>query len=225
VTRRVSATALAILVAVPSLAAGQVSVQGGVLVGRAEHRVVDADTLVAASGTLFGGALAVTIGERFQIHGEAVGGRLTTAAAPSLEDHDVAEAQILGGMKVRPWLILETGLSFRSFSNSLARQHWTTWRIGAETRVPLGFESVAAVLRGYWMPLVDVSGVSKPDVALAVGVGLDWRGRRIGISALYTFERYDFAPSNGAQRLEELSTVRVRVGMWWPPTGRAKRSA
>ncbi len=209
-------SALAILIAVPTLAAGQVSVQGGVLIGGAEHRVVDADTLVRSSGTLFGGALAVTIGDRFQIHGEALGGRLTSAAAPSLEDHDVAEAQILGGMKVRPWLILESGLSFRSYSNSLARQHWTTWRIGAEARVPLGFESVAALLRGYWMPLVDVSGLSKPDVALAVGVGLDWRGRRIGISALYTFERYDFAPSNGAQRLEELSTVRVRVGMWWP---------
>ncbi len=218
-------SALAILIAVPSLAAGQVSVQGGVLVGRAEHRVVDADTLVALSGTLFGGTLGVTIGERFQIHGEALGGPLTSAAAPSLEDHDVAEAQILGGMKVRPWLTLESGLSFRSFSNSLARQHWTTWRIGAETRVPLGFESVTAVLRGFWMPLVAVSGLSKPDVALALGVGLDWRGRRMGISAQYTFERYDFEPRNGAQRLEELSTIRVRVGMWWPRSSRAKRSA
>ena len=220
--RRMSASALALLVAVPSLATGQISVQGGVLVGRAEHRVVDADTLVALSGTLFGGTLAVAIGERFQIHGEALGGPLTSGAAPSLEDHDVAEAQIVGGMKVRPWLILESGLGFRSFSNSLARQHWTTWRIGAETRVPLGFESVVAVLRGYWMPLVDVSGLSNPDVALAVGVGLEWRGRRMGVSALYTFERYDFVPSNGAQRLEELSTIRVRVGMWWPHSSRAK---
>ena len=218
-------SALAILVAVPALVAGQVSVQGGVLVGRAEHRIVDAGTLVAASGTLFGGALAVTMGERFEIHGEALGGPLTSAATPSLEDHDVAEAQISGGMKVRPWLMLESGLSFRSFSNALARQHWTTWRIGAETRVPVGFESVTAVVRGYWMPLVDVSGLPNPDVALALGVGLDWRGRRLGISAQYTFERYDFAPSNGAQRLEELSTLRVRVGVWWPPTGRAKRSA
>ena len=222
---RVSGPALAILVAVPALAAGQVSVQGGLLVGRAEHRVVDAGTLVAASGTLFGGALAVTMGERFEIHGEALGGPLTSAATPSLEDHDVAEAQISGGMKVRPWLILESGLSFRSFSNSLARQHWTTWRIGAETRVPLGFENVTAVLRGYWIPLVSVSGLSSPDVGLAAGVGVDWRGRRLDISALYTLERYDFAPSNGAQRLEELSTLRVRVGVWWPPTGRAKRSA
>ncbi len=217
-------SALAILIAVPTLAAGQISVQGGVLIGGAEHRVVDADTLVRSSGTLFGGALAVTIGDRFQIHGEALGGRLTSAAAPSLEDHDVAEAQILGGMKVRPWLILESGLSFRSYSNSLARQHWTTWRIGAEARVPLGFESVAAVLRGYWMPVVGVSGLSRPDVALAVGVGLDWRGHRMSIGALYSLERYDFAPSNGAQRLEELSTFRVRIGMWWPPTGRAKGS-
>ena len=222
--RRMSAFALAILVAVPSLATGQISVQGGVLVGRGEHRIVDADTLVASSGTLFGGAVAVMFGERFQIHAEALGGHLTSAATPSLEDHDIAEAQILGEMKVRPWLNVESGLSFRSFSNSLARQHWTAWRIGAETRVPLGFESVAAVVRGYWMPLVAVSGLSKPDVALALGVGLDWRGRRMGISALYTFERYDFAPNNAAQRLEELSTIRVRVGMWWPPTATAKRS-
>jgi len=221
---RVSGPALAILVAVPALAAGQVSVQGGVLVGRAEHRVVDGGELVASSGTLFGGALAVTIGERFQIQGEALGGGLTTAAAPSLEDHDLAEAQLVGGMHLRPWLTLQSGLSARNYSNALGRQHWTTWRIGAEARVPLGFESVAAVLRGYWMPVVGVSGLSRPDVALAVGVGLDWRGRRMSIGALYSLERYDFAPSNGAQRLEELSTFRVRIGMWWPPTGRAKGS-
>jgi len=224
VRRRPFASALAILVTAPSLSAAQVSMQGGVLVGRAEHRTVDADMLVASSGTLFGGTLAVTIGDRFQIHGEALGGRLTTAGAPSLDDHDVAEAQLLGGMQVRPWLTLESGLTLRNFSNSLARQHWTTWRIGADARVPLGLESVAAHLRGYWMPLVGVNDLAKPDVAFAAEIGLEWRGRRIGVSTRYTFERYDFPPSNGAQRLEELSTLRVQVGMWWARTRSPKTS-
>src|SRR6266704_3155770 len=94
-----------------------------------------------------------------------------------------------------------------NYSSPIARQHWSAWRVGAEARVPLGFETVTAVLRGYWMPLVSVAVLARPNVALATDVGVDWRGRRLGIGALYSFERYDFPATNAAQRLEELSTI------------------
>ncbi len=213
-TRRRCAPVLTLLMAIPAVAASQVSVQAGVLVGRGEHRVVDDSVLVASSGTLVGGAVTLTLRERYQVRGEALSGRLTTAAG-GLEDHDIAEARLLGGMKVRPWLVLETGFSVRNYSSPLGRQHWSAWRVGAEARVPLGFETVTAVLRGYWMPLVSVAGLARPNVALATDVGVDWRGRRLGIGALYTFERYDFPATNAAQRLEELSTIRVRAELWW----------
>jgi len=207
--------AAALLAAFPSPSPGQIAVRGGVQIARAEHRVVDAGMLVASSGTLFGGTLVLTIGRRYEIQGEALGGRLT-AGSTSLEDHDLAEAHLLGGMKLRPWLTLQSGLSVRNYSNALARQHWTLWRIGAETRVPLGFEGVRAVIRGYWVPMVHVSGLPRPDVALAAGAGMDWQGRRINISALYSFDRYDFPPAQGSRRLEALSGLRIRVAIRWP---------
>ncbi len=205
-----------LLAAVPTFGAAQISVRAGAVFGRGEHRVHDDGVLVASSGTLAGGALALSLRGRFQIRGEAVSGQLSATGA-SLEDHDLAEAQILAGMKVQPWLVVESGLSVRNFSNSLATQHWSAWQVGAEARVPLGFETVEAVLRGYWLPIVSVSGLPHPDVALATGVGVDWRGRRLGVSALYSFERYDFPATTTTQRLEELSTFRVRLELWWPP--------
>ena len=73
--------AVAFLAAIPSPSTGQIAVRGGVQIARAQHRVVDAGMLVASSGTLFGGTLVLTIGRRYEIQGEALGGRLTAGSA------------------------------------------------------------------------------------------------------------------------------------------------
>ena len=208
--------ALAMLGGTATVAAGQRSVQGSVQIGRADHRIVASDALVAASGTLFGAAVDLTIDQRFDVHGEVSGGHLATGPAASLDDHDIAEAQLRAGMRLRPWLTVQTALDMRSYANSLARQHWTTWRVGAEARVPLGFETVGAVVRGYWIPVASVSGLPQPDLALAAAVGVEWRGQRLGVSALYSFERYDFPPQSGTRRLEELATFRVGASLHRP---------
>jgi hypothetical protein len=205
---------LAVIVA-PDLA-GQVAVQGSVLIGRAEHRVLDGGTIVAASGTLFGGAFSISVRDRIEVRGEALGGRLSTGAAPETDDHDLAQLQLFAGLKVRPWLLLEGGPVLRNFTNSLARQHWTAFQVGAEARVPLAFESVHGVFRGYWMPVVSVRGLPRPDIALAAGAGLEWRGPRIGVSMAYLLERYDFAAAAGSNRPEELSIVQIQVSLRWP---------
>jgi hypothetical protein len=216
VSARAIPAALVLLLAGAPAAAGQRSVRGGIQIGLGDHRVVDNGTLVASSGTLFGAAVDVTLGPRYELHGEASGGHLTAGPAASLDDHDLADAQLLAGMRVRPWLSLQTALGFRGYSNALARQHWTTWRIGAEARVPLGFETVGALLRGYWIPVVSVSGFPKPDAALAAAVGLEWRGRRLGVGAWYSFERYDFPLQSGTRRLEEVATLRVGASLHRP---------
>jgi hypothetical protein len=215
--RRAPAAFVAALLLAPAVASGQVSIQGGVQLGRAEHRVTASNLLIPSSGTLFGGTVAASFGRRFIVQGEAFGGQLVTGSTPSLEDHSLAEAQILGGMQLRSWLILQSGITLRNFSNSLARQHWTTWRLGAQARFPLGFEGVTAELRGYWLPVVAVSGLPQPDVAIAAAVGLEWRRRRLAAAALYTLERYDFSQPTGPTRLEELSSLRLRLGWRWRP--------
>src|SRR5204862_6080359 len=61
---------MVLVISCASRLSAQVSVRGGAVVGRAAHRVV-AGALVTSSGTLLGGTVAVAVGQRFEIQGEA----------------------------------------------------------------------------------------------------------------------------------------------------------
>lgn len=211
--------ALVILwLAIPQLLTAQVAWQISMHVGRAEHRVRDASGLIPASGTVFGAAVGADVGHQFAVSAEALGGRFTAASAAgaaSIDDHSIAQVLLLGGMKVRPWLTVQAGPVFRNISNAVARQQWTALRVGGEAHVPLGLEGVRGVLRGYWMPLVSVSGLPRPDVALAASAGVEWRGPRIGVGSRYVLERYDFPENAGDRRIEEVSVLRMWVSAFW----------
>ncbi|HEV8265716.1 MAG TPA: hypothetical protein VGQ06_12280 [Gemmatimonadales bacterium] len=220
--RRLYAAALAAVgvALAPGVAAAQISLHGRAEIGRLEHRIRLAGLLEPSSGTLLGGALGVVVGERFEAWGEAMGGHLV-ADSPAGEDRDVAEVQLLGGMHVRPWVTLQSGVSVRTYSTPLARQRWTTLRLGAEGRLPLAIGGLQGIVRAQWMPVVSVSGVARPDVALTTGAGLEWRGKRVSLSAVYTLERYDFPASDPSlRRLEEVSALRVRATIVRRATGR-----
>jgi hypothetical protein len=211
--RRLYAAALAAIgvALAPGIGAPQIALHGRAEVGRLEHRIRLAGLLEPSSGTLLAGALGVEVGERFEVWGEAMGGHLV-ADSPDGEDRDVAEVQLLGGMHLRPWVTLQSGVTVRTYATPLARQRWTTLRLGAEGRLPLAIGGLQGIVRGHWMPVVAVSGVARPDVALTAGAGLEWRGRRVGLSAFYTLERYDFPGSDpSTRRLEEVSALRVRA--------------
>jgi len=201
------------LVLAPGLVAGQISLYGRAGIGRLEHRVRFAGRIEPSSGMVFSGALGIIVRERFEVWGEALGGHLG-ADSPDGEDRDVAQVQLLGGVHLRPWLTLQVGASALTYSTPLARQHWTALRLGAEAHVPLALDGVRGLVRGQWMPVVSVSGLEPPAVALAAGAGLEWRGKRISLSALYTLERYDFAGSDAdTRRLEEVSSLQVRASV------------
>lgn len=212
--------ALVILgLAIPQLLTGQVPWHVSLQVGRAEHRVRDAGGLIPAAGTVFGAAVGADVGRQFTVSAEALGGRFAAASAASagsIDDHSIAQVLLLGGMKVRPWLTVQAGPVFRNISNAVARQQWTALRLGGEAYVPLGLEGVRGVLRGYWMPLVSVSGLPSPDVALAASAGVEWRGPRIGVGTRYVLERYDFPENSGDRRIEEVSVLRMWVSAFWP---------
>src|SRR3989442_8686930 len=40
-------------------------------------------------------------------------------------------------------------------------------------------DGVRALVRAQWMPLVSVSGLGHPDIALAAGAGVEWHGTRV----------------------------------------------
>ena len=208
--RYIGAAILAVsgLALAPGAAAGQMSLHGRAEVGRVEHRVRDAGMVQPSAGVVFGGALGVLVGDRFAVWGEALGGRLASDSARG-EDRDVAEVQLVGEAQLRPWLTAQAGLNVRSYSTQLARQRWTTLQLGAEAHVPLALDGVRGLVRAQWMPVVSVSGLGHPDIALAAGAGVEWRGPRMSVRAVYTLERYDFSGSAATKRLEEVSSLQV----------------
>lgn len=210
------------LAVTPGVMPAQVALHGRAEIGRVEHRVRDGGLVEASSGPVLGGMLGLALGSRFEVWGQASGGRLA-ADSPDGEDRHFAEVQLLGGARLRPWLILQAGAIVRSYSNQLARQRWTTLRLGAEAHIPLALEGVRGVLRGQWMPAVSVSGLPRPDVALAASAGVEWCGSRVSLGALYTLERYDFPASGATRRLEELSSLQFRGTMRFRTRGATGR--
>lgn len=209
--RRIWLAGLAVAWVVPSVSA-QVRATGSAAAGFAEHRVRIAGSNQAASGIVFGGALAVTIGEWAEISGHALAGTLT-ADSTNAEDRDVADVEILGGARLLPWLVLQAGVDRRLYTTSLAKQQWTAVRLGAELRVPMMDGALHGLVRIHAMPSVTVSGTEKPDMAFAAGAGLTWERRLFSAGVLYMLERYDFPPGVSGERLEELSTLQARVGL------------
>jgi hypothetical protein len=203
-----SIVAIGGVAAAPGPATGQMTLEGRAEIGRVEYRVRDSGILQATSGVVFGGALGLLTRDRFAVWGEARGGHLAAASVGG-EDRDVAEVQLMGEACLRPWLTAQGGVNVRSYSTALARQRWTALRLGAEAHVPLALEGIRGLARAQWMPVVSVSGLDHPDIALAAGVGVEWQGTRVRIRALYTLERYDFSGSAAAQRLEEVSSLQL----------------
>jgi hypothetical protein len=203
------------IIASATRVAGQTSIEGGVHLGFADHRVLYAGALVPASGVTLGGSLRLRLRDRLDLRAEARGGRLGASAVTTLDDHDIAEIDLLVGWNVRPWLALHAGPVVRSFSNAVARQHWTAFRLGGEAHIPLAFENLQGMVRGYWSPIVHVTGLANPDLALAAGAGVEWRGRRLGVRAVYALEREDFGSSSGTRRLEELSSFQLGITLLW----------
>lgn len=211
--RRLAAFVMFGLLAVPGSLQGQVSLHAHADIGWAEHAVLDGGMRVRASGAFVGGAFGAALRDRFELWGEVTGGRLVSSGSPATDDRSLAEVQLVGGVKVRPWLTLQGGPVVRSYSNSLARQRWTTVRVGAQANVPLSVERIGGVLRGYWVPVAKVSGLPAPEVALAAGIGVEWRGSRLAVSTVYTLERYDFPVAGATRRLEQLSSLQLRATM------------
>jgi len=177
------------------------------------HHVADAGTAVRSTGILFGGAIGVSVRSRYELWAEVSGGQLNSSDSSALLDQDVANLQLLAVVRVERWLTLRAGTVFRGYSDGLAHQHWTTLRVGAEAQVPLALESLYGLLEGYWVPVTSVSGLPNAQTALAAGAGVDWRGERLTVTLRYRLERYDFPGATNARRLEEFSSLHLRIGL------------
>jgi len=192
-------------------------------VSAAEHRVEAGEGIERSAGALVRGELRYALRSWLELRGGGGAGRLAARTDPAA-DRTVSELGVGAAVAPLPWLELDAGTTVRRYASALADQRWVRVHVGAETRVPLlgdgpRGDRLLGVVRAALLPVVSVTGQPGPGLALAAGTGLEAHRDRLSAALAYSLERYDFPAvlraHDGARvrRLEQLSTVGVRVGV------------
>src|SRR5260370_26458282 len=199
---------VAVLLA-PALAGAQsVELSGVVTLAHGDHRVDAGLGVERSTGLLVGGATRLRRrGIALTISGET--GHLTAVQGSGGIDRDVSQLGAVAEFTPLPWLVLESGVTLRSFGTVVARQRWTLVRAGAEARVPLSGEALWAVGHAHLLPLVSVNGLPNAATAFDAGTGLAYRHGRLLFDLTYTLERSDFPSQGSTQRREQLGTLAI----------------
>lgn len=209
---RAAVQALLCVVALVRPASAQLSLSGTGLVSVVEHRVNAGSGVEQSSGTTFGGVGRLGVGSALELTFQAASGELTADSAGA-DDRNLAEAEFRAAVLAVPWLALYAGVGVRSYATTFARQRWISSRLGAEARLAFVGGALRSVVRFELLPTVTVSGLEKPNRALAAGAGMEWRIGILTASILYSLERYDFPLARDVTRHEQLSALSAQLGL------------
>ena len=196
----------------PATGVAQIAVSGTALASFAEHRVDIGYGVEKSSGPLLGAEGAVDLWSRLTLGIRAAGGALSTQAVGA-QDRDLGELGIQASVVAVRWLALRGGATWRTYSTAIARQRWTTVELGAEARLDFATSPVRGVLRAGLLPVVSVEGLPGPDVALTAAAGIEYSARSVTGGLFYGLERYDFPDQGTGRRLEQVSTLTLRLSV------------
>lgn len=207
---------VALVLAVSALLAGPLAAQLHVTVAgvgeAAQHRVDAGNGLELSSGTVYGASLTAQLGAKLEFGVLGTTGTLTRDSGGA-ENASLARGEAHVAVLAMPWLALSAGLDMHTFRTPLAVQRWTSLRVAAEGRLAFAGDNIWAIGRFELYPLVDVTGLDHPNRAFGAASGLGFGAGRIVGDAVYSLERYDFPAVNGVARIEQLSSLRLRVGV------------
>lgn len=206
--RRGGIAAVLLVAAGAGRGAGAQVLTAAAFVSSAEHRVDAGFGVERSSGLLGGGRVSVSLPPRVSLALTAGSGSLERDST-NAEERRVAEIGLDARYRTLPWLWLETGVVTRTYAALIATQRWTSMRLGAEARVPFMGGRVEGLGRLLFLPVVSVTGLDQPDLAVAAGAGLAYRVGPVTAELSYAVERYDFPARDGIPRAEQLSTLTV----------------
>lgn len=189
----------------------QLPVTTGVSVSLAEHRVTAGAGLERSSGTMFGLWATTTVPwQALEARASLRAGSLG-ANEPSAFDRDVGEASLGASIPVSDWLGLDAGIVVRRYESALAAQRWVWGDVGLHARRSLLEDALKLSAGLSIMPWVSVSGISRPDLAVAAHSAVGYTAGRLTATIRYGLERFDFPARNDVRRLEELSSLELGV--------------
>ena len=202
----------ALLLAAPCVAhpaAAQV-LTAAASVSFAEHRVDAGYGVERSSGVLGGGRVTLGLPPRVELDVTALAGTLERDSV-NAEDRHLAELGLDARYRPLSWLWFDTGVATRTYSAAIAVQRWTSLRLGAEARVPFFGGRAEAVGRLLFLPLVEVTGLEQPELAVTAAAGIEYRFGPVGAGLFYSLERYDFPAQDGVARAEQVSALTLRA--------------
>jgi hypothetical protein len=202
---------LAAVVAFAAPLRAQLPVTAGASLSVAEHRVTAGAGLERSSGTLFGLWATTTLPwqtleARASLRAGSLGANERTAI-----DRDVGEVSLGASIPLTAWLGLDAGVVVRRYESALAAQRWVWGEIGLHGRTSMLDDALELSAGLSIMPWVSVSGISRPDLAVAAHSGIGYTTGRLTATMRYGLERFDFAARNDVRRLEELSSLELGV--------------
>lgn len=212
-TTRGTPFAAAVLLMCASTASAQ-EIRAEVIGEVVEHRM-DGVQFERELGFAFGAAVWSPVLSWGEVRAQLLGGALAAKTAGT-DDRRFGELDLSAMVVPYDWLAFEVGGASRSFTGPLGRQRWITVRVGGELRVAFGDGRVRGTVGGALVPLVSVSGVESPSVAVIGRTGLVYRHRDLSAAIDYQIERYDFPASGATRRLEQVSSVAARIGVRVP---------
>ncbi len=177
-----------------------------------EHRVNAGLGVAGSSGSAFGGALLLHIGSRVELFGSSLSGTLDPDSAQA-DGFDLARAEARVALLPVSWLALRVGGTRHVETAPFATQRWTTARVGAEARLHFVGGAITSRLSFDLMPVVEATGLERPNRALAAGAGVSWSAGVLAADLSYSLERYDFPESGGVRRREQLGLLTARFGL------------
>lgn len=202
---------LAVALAVPSGAAAQGTLTTRIGGALADHRVTVNGVPARSAGLVWEGGAHFGPVPWIELRGRIGGGQLTARTAEAedrrLDELEVAMLVLHGG-----WLAFGAGAQVRSYATPVGRQRWVALSALAEAGLQLIDDSLRGVIRAAVLPAVSVSGSEAPELAIAMGTGLEYVRGPFVADVSYSLERYDFARVAGTRRAEQLAKLSARVG-------------
>jgi hypothetical protein len=172
------------------------------------------------SGVLVGGQLAAAPHKQITMTGDF---RLGTLAGDNGIGEDMRVTEFGGELTWWPaqWFGLRGGYTRRSESTVLGRQQWQFVNATAVTRFRFVGGAISTVSALSILPWGDFTGnvdaannkVSPNSLSLAGEMGVEAQTRYISAALLYYVERFTFPEVNGAERRDQFSSLRFRLGM------------
>jgi hypothetical protein len=126
-------------------------------------------------------------------------------------DRDVGELRFGASLPVRAWLGVDAGVVVRRYESALAAQRWVWGDIGLHGHTSLLEKALTLSAGLAIMPWVSVSGISRPDLAVAAHSAVAYTTGRFTATMRYGLERFDFPARDEARRLEQLSSLELGV--------------